>query len=823
MKGKKSAATLPPPPTPIFLVIVESSSNCKPFLKYLGAQYSIFPIKGHFQHILSLQDIPMDDDYFPQFSLMPNKASHAKTLQKEAVNFDKSNILIATDNDREGEAIAYHLCQFLSLDISTTKRLIFNEITPTAISQAMQSPSHIRMDIVYSQIARSIIDILIGFQISTVLSKQFSVKNRGGISAGRCQTIALRLVYEKQKNNQEKGIDKSFHIKGYFIENLSLLFHYSKTMETEDEVVTFLDKTKTHPHRFVSMDKRVHSIAPPPPLNTSRMLQLAHNILGYDSKKTMKIAQTLYEAGKITYLRTDSTLYSASFIEQMKSYIRQKYGANCVNARLAAMTNSVSGNLSHEAIHPTDIEVMDDTPLYRLIWKQSLQSCMSNAVYDEYCIKLDSAIEDGFFIHKIEIPIFLGWKSTQKEESVVDETVLPYFQRLSKEKAVVCHSVECKETIHSPNLYYTEASLIKELEDLEIGRPSTYATFIETIKDRGYVSIKTIEGAEENCRMFRLRRCSESKGGMVLAAQYSMEWSTVKEKAETMHNRLVIEPMGTLCIEFLITNFPTIFDYEYTKKMEMNLDGITELSGIKGVCESTQLDIQTNIKNMKKTNIKSFVLNEGYELVFTSKEPCIRKCCQVEGENGKTKKEYQYMPILKTVKIDMDKLKKGECTWQELVDIEHPNLGVYDNEELILRNGPYGYYLQWGERRIPLNKFDLSREEIRTMTFEKGIEIIHKEEDRKETEDERKHIMRHFDDTMSVRQGKYGTYVYYMPPSLKKPKFVSLKKCPLDFMTCSMEEMHKWVVESDGGGTAFKKRFFRGGGGRGGGRSFTYR
>jgi DNA topoisomerase-1 len=805
---------------PKFLVIVESSSNCKPFVKYLGGQYSIFAIKGHFQQIRSLRDIPMEDDYFPQFSLIPNKAANAKTLLKEAEKYTKSNILIATDNDREGEAIAYHLCQFLQLDISSTKRLIFNEITPTALEQAIQTPSRIRMDIVYSQIARSIIDILIGFQISNILRKQFS--GRGGLSAGRCQTIALRLIYEKQQqktdNVPRQLMDscegKLFHIKGYFIESLSLLFQYSKTMATEANVVDFLEKSKRHAFRFVSMDKREHIVAPPKPLNTSKMLQLAHNILGYDSKKTMKIAQTLYEAGEITYLRTDSTLYSATFISQMNTYIGQKYGGDYVNARLADMTNNVNGNLSHEAIHPTDINLMDDTPLYRLIWKHSLQSCMSGAVYDEYCIKIDSPFTDGFFVHKIEIPVFLGWRFTQKEESTgAGANILPYFQRLSKEKPVACYSIECKEHFHSPNLYYTESSLIKQLEDLEIGRPSTYATFIETVKERGYVVIKTIEGVEEKRCILRLCRCDDvMKGG-------SIDRNIVKEKTETAHNRLVIEPLGILCIEFLMANFPTIFDYEYTKRMEINLDKIEEQSGIKTVCETAQTDIQTHIQNMKKINLKSFLLNDGYEFVFTSKEPCIRRllCANVtEGSSSSSKKkEYQYMSISKTVTIDIDKLKRGEYTWQELVDIENPDLGVYENKQVTLRSGPYGYYLEWGEQKIALNRLELSKEEIRKMTLNKGIEIIQGEEGRKEKEDERKFILRHLDETMSVRQGKYGTYLHYMMPTWKKPKFVSLKKCPLDFMTCSVDEMRKWVVDGGGSGgggaSGFKKRFFKGG------------
>lgn len=482
----------------IYLIIVESPSKCKKIEEYLGSQYTCISSKGHIRNIKNgLKSIDVKNNYNVEYEIIEEKREHVEWMKTIIAMFSKNNIILATDDDREGESIAWHICMTFELDIETTKRIIFREITQVAIKAAIENPKYINMNIVNAQMCRQVLDLLIGFKISPILWKHLFRNKENGLSAGRCQTPALKLIYENDNEYNESITNITYKITGSFFEK-NIIFNLSKEFENETEVVTFLELSKTFNHDVSIGEKKDTIKNPPKPFSTSVLLQKASNVLGIGPKETMSICQQLYQDGKITYMRTESQKYSDVFLKKAKEYILKRFLKPEYVGIFEDITNSNSNN-PHEAIRVTNLDVLtiESTTsrmeaIYKLIWINTVESCMSCAKYNNTHVTITAPLE-CVYKYNVEVPIFLGFtklvedsKKDIIENQSIGSGLLLYIQS-SPNKNMKYKKITSVISLHGKKLHYTEASLIKKLEDIGIGRPSTYAMIIDTILERGYV------------------------------------------------------------------------------------------------------------------------------------------------------------------------------------------------------------------------------------------------------------------------------------------------------------------------------------------------
>lgn len=547
------------------LVIVESPTKCKKIETYLGSGYKVMATCGHLRELKSLEQINLPN---PIYSIIDRKRKIIELIKKE---IDKSEeVILATDDDREGEAIAWHICDLYSLSLTETKRIKFSEITEDSIQLSIQNPERINMLLVYSQQARQILDLMIGFTISPLLWKKYDSK----LSAGRCQTPALKLIYDHMKLTEDVKYKMVYSIVGYFTK-LYISFELNKQYETKEEILTFLEQSYIHQHSIIhSVNNRITK-SPPTPLTTSKMLQISP----YSTKETMRILQDLYEEGYITYIRTDSQNYSQDFLSIIEKFIIKEYN----NSDYVGDCKS-SNNKTHEPIRPTNINIRDvinidskNRRIYKIIWEITLQSCMSSSIYDSLTIHI-SAPFDLKYIKNVKKIVFRGWeilsgyKDEEKEYNYLillkDNTCLPY------------QKIICKNSFIEGIPHYTESSLIKKLENSGIGRSSTYSSLIEKIQERKYVIKTNINHPKMDCIDYEMTENNIQK--IKLQKEYPSE-----------KNRLVIQPIGVQVIEFLFEDYSHLFNYEYTREMENKLDNI--LLGdetLEDVCEECYQNIK---------------------------------------------------------------------------------------------------------------------------------------------------------------------------------------------------------------------------------------
>jgi DNA topoisomerase-1 len=773
-----------------YLVIVESPSKCKKIEKYLGFQYKCIASKGHICNISKVKK-----DFEPEFEILSEKKDHVKSMREIISVFDPKNIYLGTDDDREGEAIAWHICLTFGLPVETTHRIIFHEITESAIRAAVAFPIVVRMNIVNAQKARQVLDRLVGFEISPLLTKRLgTIQEKKSLSAGRCQTPALRLVYDLDQANEKKERSFQYQTTGTFFESKipAILNHH---FETEKECETFLEESKTFSHIY-SLETPVNKqTSAPCPFNTSTLLQYASVHLHLSPKQTMNYCQTLYQNGHITYMRTESTKYSLEFLNK----IRECFDDPTWIGDLAKIQNHNHNN-PHEAIRITNLEKchleekdmdhVDDKAgfsrlkaVFDMIRYRTIESCMSDYQYREIQVKI-RAPQDKEYIHNLEIPVFLGWKrckwiepeflETQKKQTAF------YFSLQHKSKKIADLSkIECIITSVNRTRHYTESGLIKKLEDLGIGRPSTFATIIETIQERKYVEKQDIEGEKKTVVEYELD--GESKN----IQRIEKERIFGAEK-----NKLILQDLGKTVIQELIPTFTTLFEYEYTKTMEESLDLVSENSlEWQEVCKKCAEEIKKESKTWKEEIQEIYKIDEIHELVFSKKGAMIRKPKLDQTHTLKKKTEYEYLSTRK--KIDLEKLKKGEYTLEDLLEIPREYLGDYLEKEVHLKKGPYGAYVLWGEETIktPLKK------DAWEITFEDIIDILEFK-----TKVLPPNVLRVLTENMTLRKGKFGPYVYYKPPEKEKPAFYNLKAFiqKKNVYTCEISEILKWIEETYG-------------------------
>ena len=771
---------------PQFLVIVESPSKCKTIQHFLGPSYKCVATYGHFVHIPSFNHIDTKHQFHIQYDVIPSLQKHFSFLQETFSQFQKQNIFIATDHDREGESIAFHILQFFHLE---NIRIVFHEISKPAILHALQHPTTVNMDLVLSQQARSILDISIGFKISPLLWKFLFSSKSNPLSAGRCQTPALRLIYDNEKERQSASTRCSYLVNGYFFSK-NIPFHLNQEFETENDARQFLEKSKTAQYEFLPFSSSFtqHTHSPPLPFNTSRLIQVANTHLNLSSKKTMSYCQQLYQEGYITYMRTTNTKLSSVFLEKAKTYIEKRWRADYVG-NLQDIELGLPGsstNEPHEAIRITQLETTtlphSDTKLkslYQLIWRNTVESCMAaerfkraTATILVHLGKDDVSLE---YKHSLDIPVFSGWKVvTQTTEELNTELnqkngLVLFFNSITPQTVISPQSIHANVTIHENHSYYTEAGLIKKLEDLGIGRPSTYSIILETIQERGYVKKTNLDGTKQTFREY------------VLSSQDNQ--ITVLEKEKTVgagKNKLIIQPMGILTIEFLITYFHSLFSYDYSRNMEEELDNIRENSSPPwyDICKRCLADIKQQTKALSSLKKQSFPINEEYDLVFQQFGPVLKN------------KNNEYKSIRKDIHLNLEDLKKGLYTYDDLVEIKNGILGEYEGEPIYLKTGKYGAYIEHKEVRKNISKLN---KDIQQITLEDAIAVL--------TDDTRhlppsRNVLRHIDADMSIKKGKYGAYVYYQTETMKNPEFYSLSKFKSGYLKCDLEVLKKWLKDT---------------------------
>ena len=766
-----------------YLLIVESPSKCSKIEGYLGPDYCCIASKGHIRQIDGLSSIDTKKTYEPTFSIIDEKKAHVEQMKKAISLFSKSNIYLASDDDREGEAIAWHICQLFDLDVTTTKRIIFHEITKPAIQKAIAEPTLVNMDLVHAQHARQVLDILVGFKVSPYLWKYLYTNKSNSLSAGRCQTPALRLVYDNEKEKEKSGlIETKYKTVGFFVKyvNSSIHFDLQHEFDTPSQVRTFLEESKTFHHKLSLGSPKDAKKSAPKPFHTSRLLQVASNVLHCSPKETMSLCQLLYQSGYITYMRTESSHYCKPFLEKAEVFITKHWTSKKYLGDFEKLENKDAAN-PHEAIRVTNLETTEIpensnqrlAAMYRLIWRNTVESCMSDATYKTITATI-TAPQQHTYQYMIEIPVFLGWKIVTEKASTdaanQGSALHMYMQSIAKQdKPVNYDSIESTVVVRNKHQHYTEASLINTLEELGIGRPSTFATIVDTIIERGYVKKTNIEGSKTACLEFKL------------TSEKTIE-ETEKEKVfGNEKNKLVIQATGTLTIEFLIQHFKELFSYEYTKTMESQLDTISsgkekDWTKICGACDQEIKNLAKAIKNLSK---QTYAVESDYEVVFQAYGPSIRHTLA----DGKV----EYLATKKDMKIDLEKLKEGSYSLDDLLDLKNNYLGKYEDADLFLKQGRYGPYVEWGDKKESIKELSKPIQEI---TLQDVVDFLEKPNEKQE-----KNILRILNEDMTIRKGKFGAYVYYKKKEMKKPEFLNLKQFNEGFMTCQKETLIKWLTE----------------------------
>ena len=546
------------------LVIVESPAKAKTIQKYLGKD---FEVKSSFGHIRDLPKKGMGinlENFTPDYEVSVDKKKIVAELKASAKKADM--VWLASDEDREGEAIAWHLAEELKLKDENTKRIVFHEITKNAILKAIENPRKIDQNLVNAQQARRILDRIVGFEMSPVLWK----KVKTGLSAGRVQSVAVRLVVERELEIRNFTSKSSFKVEGVFLtkENQEIAAKIKKDFEKEAQAEDFLSQIKNTDFKVLNVETKPGSRTASAPFTTSTLQQEASNRLGYGVTGTMRVAQRLYEEGFITYMRTDSVNLSQEAINGAKAQILAEYGEEYSNPRNYT-TKSASAQEAHEAIRPTDFSVKSVpdaqlNKLYQLIYKRSLASQMSNAKIEKTVIEIGNAKLPQQFEAQGEVIIFDGFLKaygivkTEDDDTENDDKLLP---KVSVGEALDYKKIEATQKFSRPSARYTEAGLVKKLEELGIGRPSTYAPTIQTIQNREYVDKREIMPQQREIMK------------MVLVNS-DLKKEVLSENFGGDKNKFVPTDIGEVVTEFLTSNFAEILDYGFTAKVEADFDNI---------------------------------------------------------------------------------------------------------------------------------------------------------------------------------------------------------------------------------------------------------
>ncbi|MBU2949092.1 type I DNA topoisomerase [Tamlana agarivorans] len=675
------------------LVIVESPAKAKTIEKFLGKDFKVESSFGHISDLPSKElGVNVEGDFKPKYEVSKDKKAVVKKLKDLAKKAEM--VWLASDEDREGEAIAWHLAETLKLDKDKTKRIVFHEITKTAIKKAIENPRGIDYDLVDAQQARRVLDRIVGYELSPVLWR----KVKGGLSAGRVQSVSVRLIVEKEREIEGFTPVASYRIDAEFSNEDGQTFKAKlpKNFSSKEEAQKFLEKNATADFNVADLTKKPAKKSPAAPFTTSTLQQEASRKLYFSVSKTMTMAQRLYEAGLITYMRTDSVNLSDEARKGAEAEIKNAYGDEYSKPR-NFKGKSKGAQEAHEAIRPTNFAThsvdidRDQARLYDLIWKRSIASQMSEAELERTNVKIEASTHKETFTANGEVITFDGFLKVYLEgtddEDVEQEGMLPAMR--VNEKLLNSYITATERYTRAP-ARYTEASLVKKLEELGIGRPSTYAPTISTIQNRNYIEKGTVEGVERAYTQLVL-----SEG--------NVKDNTLSEKVGSDKGKLVPTDIGMIVTDFLVNHFDAILDYNFTAKVEADFDEIAEGN--------------ENWIKMMKAFYKDF-----HPVVEDVKENADRESGErILGKDPKTGKQVsvrlgRFGPMVQIGTVDDEEKPQfaslspdqqlTTITYEEAMDLFQlpKTLGNYEGEEVLVNNGRFGPYVKFGEAYVSLPK-----------------------------------------------------------------------------------------------------------------------
>ncbi len=695
------------------LVIVESPAKAKTIEGYLGKD---FVVKSSFGHVRDLAkkgvSVDVENNFAPNYEISEDKKSLVTELRKLVKQAEV--VWLATDEDREGEAISWHLYETLDLDKKITKRITFNEITKTAILKAIDSPREINQALVNAQQARRILDRLVGFELSPVLWR----KVRPSLSAGRVQSVAVRLIVERERSIEKFNSESYYKVVGSFATDKGVIkSEVTKQLTSEASVTELLESCRTAQFSVADVIQKPAIKKPTAPFTTSTLQQEASLKLGYTVSRTMQVAQRLYESGRITYMRTDSVNLSDTALNAAKAEIEKAYGREYSFTR-NYKTKSSGAQEAHEAIRPTEFSrhsieaTRDEERLYDLIWKRAISSQMGDAQLERTTIRLEAPGVSEPFIAKGEVIKFDGFlkvylESSGDDEDEDDETTGGLLPAVKVGEAVSTKEIVATQKFSRPPSRYAEASLVKELEGLGIGRPSTYAPTISTIQKRGYVEKPESEGRDRNYDQWRL------KAGEI--SQKTLTEVTGREK-----NKLAPTDIGILVTDFLVEHFDRIMDYNFTAKVEQEFDEIanglvqwTEM--IKEFYAPFHVSVEDTLENSERvTGERELGIHPENGRRIIARIGRFGAMVQIGDEQVDGKKA-EFASLRKDQSINSITLE------QALELFKFPkSLGEYDGMEVTVAEGRFGPYVKFNETFVSLDR----NEDINTVDLSRAIELI---------------------------------------------------------------------------------------------------
>jgi len=778
------------------LVIVESPAKAKTIEKFLGKD---FVVKSSFGHIRDLPKSGMGIDiesgtFDPTYEVSYGKGKVVAELKREVKKAD--TVWLAADPDREGEAIAWHLYEELKLDKKDTKRISFPEITKSAVTNAVKNPGKINQPLVDAQQARRVLDRLLGYELSPVLWR----KIQGGLSAGRVQSVAVRLIVEREKEIEEFEAENSFKITAEFsastgsaTKSETFSAELPEKFETKDEAQKFLENSLAGEFSIESVEKKPAKRNPTPPFTTSTLQQKA----GMSVKRTMMLAQRLYEAGKITYMRTDSVNLSDTALESAKNAIYDKYGKNFHEER-KYKTKSKGAQEAHEAIRPTDFSVeragadADQERLYSLIWRRAIASQMAAAEFERTTFVISNAGEKPAFVAKGEILTFEGFLKAYGISD--DDKILP---NLKKGDAVEIDTILAKEVFSRPPARYTEATLVRTLEEKEIGRPSTYAPTISTIQDRNYVMKGISEGIER--KFYTL----EGKKGRT--PEISEKINT--EKTGSNLGKLVPTSTGKVVNTFLCKHFPDIVEYEFTANVEKEFDKIAAgNTKWNTMIKEFYAPFKKNVDEKMETVDRAEAINE----IVLGTDPKSGKPLSVRvGRYGAYAqigtKDDEEKPTFASLRPTQN---MDTITFDEAMELfKLPRLvGKTDEGEDIKANfGRFGPYIQFKDKTAGKVLYQsLKNIDPMDVTLEEALELV----EAKRKSEKEKYIKNFRDDpeaktelqkNIEILKGRWGPYVTDGDRNIRIPKEIT------DATTLTLKDCEKLLKNAKPSAKSKKK------------------
>ena len=729
------------------LIIVESPAKAKTIQKFIGKDFTVVSSKGH------VRDLPQKDlgidipkGFQPKYEILDEKKKLIQDIKKLANEAD--TVWLATDDDREGEAISWHLMEVADIAPAKTKRIVFHEITKSAIEKALATPRQLDVDLVNAQQARRILDRLVGFELSPVLWR----KVKPQLSAGRVQSVAVKLIVEREHEIKDFKVTSSYRITGNFSSEKDDKSEFEAELDTrfadKEKTLAFLEDCKSATYSITAVEKNPGKKVPAAPFTTSTLQQEASRKLGFSVSKTMVIAQQLYEQGYITYMRTDSVNLSEFAIQGAKEEIIKQYGEEYSHPRRYA-TKIKGAQEAHEAIRPTSMSnhtIPGDTfakRLYELIWKRTIASQMSDAKTEKTVITIPISNRPEKFVVTGEVILFHGFLKVYIEsKDEEDEEVKGWLPNLSVGEVVKASEILATQKFTQPPVRYTEASLVKKLEELGIGRPSTFAPTISTIQKREYVVKESRPGSEREYIQLKL------KNGNV-------HESVKKEKYGFEKDKIFPTDIGIVVNDYLQDNFQEIMDYGFTANVEKEFDEIAEgklkwqdmMNEFYGdfhhsienaITYSTKASGERLLGSDPKTNANVYAKLGKYG-------PMVQI-----GENYEDEKP-RYARMKKTQSIE-------SITLEEALDLFKlpKTLGEYEGEPLVIGIGRFGPYVKYHNNFVSIPK----TEEPADITYERAVELI--EMKIKGDQDHAPRVLgEHNGKEVSVASGRYGPYLKY--------------------------------------------------------------